>query len=189
MRRRHSAQGVRNDLNSKLGLPKRAGWGDYLRSRGLKPDTVHNWFEKYSAVKTLGLLVSGTTPRKVDVEPATTASTVPRLYRVTVPNRVLVVSAASAKQAMVALHKSMDGLSDEDARVEEMGQVIEILNGRIRQRQTRQIPIEREVSEKAILKALTGHPGASPAAIAQRLGVSAVDVRRVATKHRQRLSK
>ena len=100
-----------------------------------------------------------------------------------------VVSAASAKQAMVALHKSMDGLSDEDARVEEMGQVIEILNGRIRQRQTRQIPIEREVSEKAILKALTGHPGASPAAIAQRLGVSAVDVRRIATKHRKRLSR
>jgi hypothetical protein len=189
MRRRHSAQGARNDLNSKLGLPKRAGWGDYLRSRGLKPDTVHNWFEKYSAAKTLGLLVSGATPRRVNVQPTTTASTNPRLYRVTTADRVIVVAATSAKQAMVVLHKSMEPLSDDDAKVEELGQVIEIVNGRICKRPARQPPEERGVPEKAVLRALIGSPRASPAAIAQRLGVSIVDVRRVETKHRGQLSR
>jgi hypothetical protein len=189
MRRRHGAQGARNDLNASLGLPKKAGWGDYLRSRGLKPDTVHNWFQKYAAVKTLGLLVGGTTPRQLGTRPVTVASNEPRLYRVTAPDRVLVVAATSVKQATAILHKSMDGLTDEDARVEEIGQVIEILNGRIRQRQARQIPKERAASEEAILKALAGNHGVSPSDIAQRLGVSAVDVRRVATKHRMRLTR
>jgi len=104
-------------------------------------------------------------------------------------DRVLVVAASSAKQATAILHKSIDGLSDEDARVVEIGQVIEILNGRIYQRQARQIPNERAVSEKAILKALVGNHGASPNAIAQRLGVSVIDVRRVEVKHRKRLSR
>jgi hypothetical protein len=102
-------------------------------------------------------------------------------------DRVLVVAATSAKQATAILHKSMDGLTDEDVRVEEMGQVIEILNGAISQRQPRLIPKERAASEKAILRALVGNPGASPSDIAQRLGVSTVDVRRVETKHRLRL--
>jgi hypothetical protein len=187
MRRRHGAQGARNDLNRKLALPRKAGWGDYLRSRGLKPDTVHNWFQKYAAVKTLGLLVGATASRKGNVQPATVASHEPRLYRVTMPDRVLVVAATSAKQATAILHKNMDGLTDEDARVEEIGQVIEILNGRIRQQQPRLIPKERAASEKAIFKALVENPGDSPSGIAQRLGVSAVDVRRVETKHRLRL--
>lgn len=51
------------------------------------------------------------------------------------------------------------------------------------------IPKERAASETAILKALTGNPGASPAAIALRLRVSVVDVRRVATKYRGQLSR
>jgi hypothetical protein len=189
MRRRHSAQGVRNDLNRRLGLPRRAGWGDYLRSRGLKPDTVHNWFQKYTAAKTLGLLVGGTTPRKLSSQPTTSFSNEPRLYRFTTAGRVLVVAASSAKQAMVVLQRNMDGFSvDDDAKVEELGQVIEILNGRIFHRQARQIPQERAASDKAILKALTRNPGARPGDIAQRLGVSTVDVRRVSTKHRMLLS-
>jgi hypothetical protein len=189
MRRRHSAQGARNDLNSKLGLPKRAGWGDYLRSRGLKPDTVHNWFEKYSAAKTLGLLVGATNRRKLGSQPTTFASNEPRLYRMTAADRVLVVAATSARQATAILHRSINGLTDDDAKAEELGQVIEILNGRIYQRQARQLPKERAASERTIFNAIAGSPGASPAAIAQRLGVSAVDVRRVATKHRKRLSR
>jgi hypothetical protein len=189
MRKRHAAQGARNDLNRRLGLPTRAGWEDYLKSRGLKPDTVRNWFQKHAAVKTLGLLVGATTFRKLGSQPTTFASNEPRLYRVSAADRVLVVAATSAKQATAILHKTMVGLTDDDAKAEELGQVIEILNGRIRQRQARQIPKECAASEKAILKALVGNPGASPSAIAQRLGVSAVDVRRVATKHRERLSR
>ncbi len=158
MRKRHAAQGARNDLNRRLGLPTRAGWEDYLRSRGLKPDTVRNWFQKHVAVKTLGFLVGATEPRKLGSQPTTFQSTEPRLYRVTGADRVLIVAATSAKQATAILHKSIDGLTDDDARVEEMGQVIEIMNGRIRQRQARQIPQERAVPEKAILKALVGNP-------------------------------
>jgi hypothetical protein len=184
MRNRHAAQGARNDLNRRLGLPTRAGWEDYLRSRGLKPDTVRGWFQRHAAVKTLGLLVGATTSHKANVQLATVASTEARLYRVTAADSVLIVAATSAKQATAILHKSIDGLTDDEARVEELGQVIEIMNGRMYQRPARKIPQERAVSEKSILKALFGNPGASPAAIAQRLGVSAVDVRRVATKHR-----
>jgi len=69
MRRRHAAQGVRNDLNAKLGLPRKAGWEDYLRSRGLKPDTVRNWFEKSAAPKALGLLVGHYSPGDAVVQP------------------------------------------------------------------------------------------------------------------------
>jgi hypothetical protein len=189
MRKRHGKQGVRNDLNRRLGLPVRAGWEDYLRSRGLKPDTVRGWFQRHAAVKTLGLLVGATTSRTANVQPTIVVSNEPHLYRVIGADRVLVVAASSAKQATAILHKSIDGLSDEDARVVEIGQVIEILNGRIYQRQARQIPNERAVSEKAILKALVGNHGASPNAIAQRLGVSVIDVRRVEVKHRKRLSR
>jgi hypothetical protein len=63
MRERHTAQGSRNDLNVRLGLPRKAGWEDYLRSRGLKPDTVRNWFEKHGASKILGLLASNNSPQ------------------------------------------------------------------------------------------------------------------------------
>jgi len=189
MRDRHSKQGVRNDLNRRLGLPVRAGWEDYLRSRGLKPDTVRGWFQRHAAVKTLGLLVGATAPRKPNRQPASTASTEPHLYQVTGADRVLIVAATSAKQATAILHKCIDGLTDDDARVEELGQVIEVSNGRILKRPVRQVPEERAVPEKAVLRALIGSPGASPASIAQRLGVSTVDVRRVATKHRERLSR
>ena len=189
MRKRHAAQGARNDLNRRLGLPLRSGWEDYLRSRGLKPDTVRGWFQRHTAVKTLGLLVGATAPRKPNRQPASSASTEPRLFRVSVADRVLVVAATSARQATAILHKSIDGLTDDDARVEELGQVIEVSNGRIFKRQARQIPAERWVAEKAILKALMGSPGASPATIALRLRVSVVDVRRVETKHRGQLSR
>jgi hypothetical protein len=140
-------------------------------------------------VKTLGLLVGATAPRKLDQKLTTVPSTEPRLYRVTAASRVLVVAATSAKQATAILHKSIDGLTDDEARVEELGQVIEIKNGRIRQRPARKIPQGRAVSEGSILKALFGNPGASPAAIAHRLGVSVVDVRRVEAKHRGQLSR
>ncbi len=69
MRRRHAAQGVRNDLNAKLGLPRQAGWEDYLRARGLRPDTVRNWFSKYAAAKTLSLLVGHHSPGNAVVKP------------------------------------------------------------------------------------------------------------------------
>jgi hypothetical protein len=107
----------------------------------------------------------------------------------TAADRVLVVAATSARQATAILHRSINGPTDDDAKAEELGQVIEILNGRIYQRQARQLPKECAASEKAILKALTRNPGASPSAIALRLGISAVDVRRVETKHRGRLSR
>ena len=190
MRRRHSAQGARNDLNGKLGLPKRAGWGDYLRSRGLKPDTVHNWFQKYAAVKTLGLLVGGATPRKAGTRPAITASSEPRLYHVSAADRILVVAATSLRQAAATLQKSVVGLADDaDLGVEEIGQVIEISNGCICKRPERRIPKKSAVSEAAILKALTRKPRNSPRAIAQQLGISVVDVRRVETRFRKQLSK
>ncbi len=189
MRRRHDSQGARNDLNRRLGLPTRAGWEDYLRSRGLKPDTVRNWFQKHAAVKTLGLLVGTIAPRKLGSQSTTCASNEPRLYRISVADRVLVVAATSARQATAIVHQSMTGLTDLDAKAEELGQVIEISNGRISKRPPRQIPQERAVSEKVILKALAENPGASPATIAKRLGVSTVDVRRVATKHRKQLSR
>jgi hypothetical protein len=190
MRRRHGAQGARNDLNLKLALPRKAGWGDYLRSRGLKPDTVHNWFQKYAAVKTLGLLVGGTTPRKLGTRPAIPASNEPRLYQLAAANRVLVVAATSAKHAIAILQKNMVGVADDaNQHVEEIGQVIEIPDGHVWRRPAPQVPKERAASETAILKALTGNPGASPAAIALRLRVSVVDVRRVATKYRGQLSR
>ncbi len=189
MRRRHAAQGVRNDLNRRLGLPTRAGWEDYLRSRGLKPDTVRNWFQTHAAVKTLGLLVGTTAPSKLGSQPTTYASNEPRLYRVTTGDRVLVVAATSARQATAILHQSLTGLTDDNAKAEELGQVIEITSGRISKRPPRQIPPERAATENAILKALAGSPRASPATIAKQLGVSTVDVRRVATKHRKRLSR
>jgi hypothetical protein len=155
----------------------------------LKPDTVRNWFQKHVAVKTLGLLVGATASRTVNVQHASIVSTEPRLYRVTASGRVLVVAATSAKQATAILHKSINGLTDSDAKAEELGQVIEIFNGRIRQRHARQIPQECAATEKTILKALVRNPGASPSAIALRLGVSAVDVRRVSTKHRRQISR
>jgi hypothetical protein len=189
MRRRHASQGARNDLNRRLGLPTRAGWEDYLRSRGLKPDTVRNWFQKHAAVKTLNLLVGTTAPRTLGSRPTTYASNEPRLYRISAADRVLVVAATSARQAAAIVHQSMTGLTDDNAKAEELGQVIEISNGRISKRPPRQTPPERAAPETAILKALAGNPGASPSTIAKRLGVSTVDVRRVATKHRKRLSR
>ncbi len=158
MRRRHSAQGARNDLNGKLGLPKRAGWGDYLRSRGLKPDTVHNWFKNMPQSRRSVCWSVPPLPRRQICNRRLSPAHEPRLFRVYAADRILIVAATSARQATAILHKSMDGLTDDDARVEELGQVIEIMNGRIRQRQARQIPQERAVSEKAILKALAGNP-------------------------------
>ena len=184
MRRRHGAQGVRNDLNCKLGLPRKAGWEEYLKSRGLKPDTVRGWFQRFTAATTLDLLVSGNGASRPEVEAMESAIKEPMLFRVTVAKEILIVAATSMKKATDVLSKN--GVSEFD--LEELGQLVEISNGRICKRQARQIPNERAASEKAILKALVGHPGASPAAIAQRLGVSAVDVRRVATKHRGVLS-
>jgi hypothetical protein len=69
MRRRYSAQGTRNDLQAKLGLPKKAGWEDYLHARGLKPDTVRNWFAKFAAPKALGLLIGHHSTGNVVVKP------------------------------------------------------------------------------------------------------------------------
>lgn len=184
MRKRHAAQGARNDLNRRLGLPLRSGWEDYLRSRGLKPDTVRGWFQRHAAVQTLGLLVGATATRKVNSQPTTVSGCEPRLYRVNVSDRIVIVAATSERQAVAALHKYGHDLADEEARVEELGQVIEIQSGRIRQRQVRQVRNEITVPESAILKALASAPGASPHDIANRLGVSPVDVRRVATKHR-----
>jgi hypothetical protein len=190
MRQRHSAQGSRNDLNAKLGLPKRAGWGDYLRSRGLKPDTVHNWFQKYSAAKTLGLLVGGSVSRKANTQPAALARNEPRLYQVAAAGRVLIVAASSAKHAIAAIHKGMVGLADDaDLNVKEIGQVIEIEDGHVWLTPGPQVPKERAASDRTMLKALAGTPGASPAAIALRLGVSVVDVRRVEARHRGQLSR
>jgi hypothetical protein len=68
MRQRHAAQGSRNDLNVRLGLPRKAGWEDYLLSRGLKPDTVRNWFQKHAASKVLGLLGTDNSPRAAVAE-------------------------------------------------------------------------------------------------------------------------
>jgi hypothetical protein len=189
MRKRHAAQGARNDLNRRLGLPVRSGWEDYLRSRGLKPDTVRGWFQRHAAVQTLGLLVGATNPRKDNSRVPSVTGTEPRLYRVTDRDRVLVIAASSAKQAIAALNRGMFGLTDDDAKVEELGQVIEIQGGRVQQRRPRQIDNENTVPEKVILKALIGSPEASPRDIAQRFGVSPVDVRRVATKHMGVLSK
>ena len=118
MRKRHAAQGARNDLNRRLGLPVRAGWEDYLRSRGLKPDTVRNWFQKHAAVKTLGLLVGATVLRKLDQQPTTIASNESRLFRLIAANRVLVVAATSAKHATAILHKNINGLTDDGAMVQ-----------------------------------------------------------------------
>lgn len=189
MRQRHGKQGVRNDLNRRLGLPVRAGWEDYLRSRGLKPDTVRGWFQRHAAVQTLGLLVGATTPRKASSQPAPVSGNEPRLYRVNLSDRTLVVAAYSAKRAIATLQRGMFGLNDDRPRVEELGQVIEIQGGRISQRRVRQFDIGNTVPERTILRALTDSPDASPGQIAQRLGVSVVDVRRVETKHRGRLSR
>lgn len=188
MRKRHAAQGARNDLNRRLGLPVRSGWEDYLRSRGLKPDTVRGWFQRHAAVQTLGLLVGATAPRKASSQPAPVSGNEPRLFRVNLSDRTLVVAATSAKQAIAALHRGMFGLTTDDSKVEELGQVVEIQDGRIRQRRPRQVDNGNNVPEKTILKTLAGAPGASPHDIAQRLGISPVDVRRVATKHRGVLS-
>jgi hypothetical protein len=189
MRKRHAAQGARNDLNRRLGLPVRSGWEDYLRSRGLKPDTVRGWFQRHAAVQTLGLLVGATTHRKVTSNPATASGNKPRLYRVTAADRILIVAASSAKQAIAALQRGMFGSEYDHLKVEELGQVIEIQGGRISQRRVRQFDTGNTVPERTILRALTDSPDASPGQIAKRLGVSAVDVRRVATKHRGGLSR
>jgi hypothetical protein len=138
-------------------------------------------------VQTLGLLLGATAPRKASSGLVTASSNEPRLYRVSVSDQVLIVAATSLKQAMAALHSGRFGLTD-DAKLEELGQVIEIQNGRIQQRQVRQLDNENTVPEKKILKALIGSPGANPGDIAKRFGVSPVDVRRVATKHRGLLS-
>jgi hypothetical protein len=190
MRSRHGSQGARNDVNHRLGLPKRAGWEDYLLSRGLKPDTVRGWFQKHAAVRTLGLLVGGSVPRKVSTRLAVPASNQPRLYQVASAGRVLIVAATSAKHAIATTHKGMVGLGDDaDLEVEEIGTVIEIPDGYAWLTPIPQVPKERAASDRAIFKALAGSPGASPAAIALRLGVSVVDVRRVETQHRGRLSR
>ncbi len=183
MRRRHGAQGVRNDLNSKLGLPRKAGWEEYLRSRGLRPDTVRGWFQKFTGVKTLDLLVSGNDTSQPENQATRSASNEPLLFRATVANRILIVAANSIKHATDILAKN--GVSEYD--IEELGQLAEISSGSVTRRTAQQIPQKRAASEDAILKALTGHPGALPSDIAKRLGVSAVDVRRVAIKHRKNL--
>lgn len=190
MRSRHASQGARNDVNHRLGLPKRAGWEDYLLSRGLKPDTVRGWFQKHAAVRTLGLLVGGSAPRKASTHPAVLARNEPRLYQVAAAGRVLIVAATSAKHAIAAIHKGMVGLADNaDLNVKEIGQVIEIEDGHVWLTPAPQVPKERAASDRTMLNALARTPGASPAAIALRLGVSVVDVRRVETKHRGRLSR
>jgi hypothetical protein len=189
MRSRHSAQGTRNDLNVRLGLPRKAGWEDYLRSRGLKPDTVRNWFQKHAAEKTLALLVGGTRGSSLGRQQTTAGSKLPRLYRVSNAERVLIVAATSAKQAVETLAKSFVCLS-EDSRptVEELGQVLEVPRSHIWKRPVRQIPKRPVSSNGAMLKALVGNRGASAADIAKQLGASVVAVRRVATRHRMQLS-
>jgi hypothetical protein len=109
----------------------------------------------------------------------------PRLFRATVAKEILIVAATSIKQATDVLSKN--GVSEFD--LEELGQLVEISSGSVVRRPVPRVYKERAASEKAILKALAGNPGASPSAIAQRLGISSVDVRRVATKHRERLSR
>jgi hypothetical protein len=185
MRRRHGAQGARNDLNSKLGLPKKAGWEEYLKSRGLKPDTVRGWFQRFTGAKTLDLLITGSGASRPEVQAMESAIKEPRLFRATVAKEILIVAATSIKQATDVLSKN--GVSEFD--LEELGQLVEISSGSVVRRPVPRVYKERAASEKAILKALAGNPGASPSAIAQRLGISSVDVRRVATKHRERLSR
>lgn len=113
------------------------------------------------------------------------ASKEPLLFRATVAKRILIIAATSIKQATDVLSKN--GVSEYD--VEELGQLVEISSGSVVRRPAPQVYKESGASEDTILKALIGDRRASPAAIAQRLGVSAVDVRRVETKHRKRLSR
>ena len=57
MQTRYEAKGARNDLNEKLGLPKKTGFYDYVESIGLNPATLRKWRERYAAERQLAILV------------------------------------------------------------------------------------------------------------------------------------
>ncbi len=54
MEKRYAARGARNDLKND-GLPE--GWQAYCRSRGLNPDTIRKWFQRYEPAKEVATLV------------------------------------------------------------------------------------------------------------------------------------
>ena len=201
MRGRHALPGARNDLNAKLGLPKRAGWEDYLRSRGLRPDTVRNWFRKYTALSTLSFLVSGT------VAPSRTLTTKlvknpPQLYKVATRSRTFMVAATSAGDALAAVGRVAGASISENPSVKavELGAVIEVsASGGFEQvlpvqsrpalpphpsPEAYETEPDRADLDLAIMRALKKSPGVKHSVLAKRFRVTAVTVRRVAMRHK-----
>ena len=199
MRRRYSAQGTRNDLQVKLGLPKRAGWEDYLHSRGLRPDTVRNWFSKYTAAKTLRLLVSGNQGKTGRLQSPSPGKGQPRLYRVQVGRRILVIAAISEKDALAGAVKTVAGITVNDGlavTVTDLGTTIELIPapgiGRgFTMRWHPAPPAFPDAKERnrtnldlAIVAALKKNPNTSPKTVAKRFGASVVTVRRIAVRYK-----
>jgi hypothetical protein len=122
MRRRYASQGARNDLLRRLGLPTRAGWEDYLQSRGLKPDTVRSWFRQHTAAQTLGLLVGGSS--KQQQQQKKLGGTGARLFRVTHDYRVMVVAASSERQAAAIVSAAYPDYGG--GKVKAIGQILDV---------------------------------------------------------------
>jgi hypothetical protein len=198
MRRRHGAQGSRNDLNAKFGLPRKAGWGEYLRSRGLVPDTVRGWFQRYAAARTLGHLVSSTEA------PSRTPTTKivknpPQLYKVATRSRTFIVSATSASEALAVAGRVVGDSISENPRVKvtELGAVIEVsTSGGFEQVQPIMLPTavlprpaheeerDRADLDAAIVTTLKKNPGLNHRVLAERFKVTTVTVRRIATRYK-----
>ncbi len=202
MRKRHGAQGSRNDLNTRLGLPRRAGWEDYLRARGLRPDTVRNWFQKYAAARTLGHLVSGTRPKQpTKGRPVKSGKQEAGLYKVSTGKRTLIVAATSADDALVVAGRVVGVCVSGNPRVKvkELGAAIELsasegfeqvlpIQSRSalpphRSPEAHEEERDRAELDVAIMTALRKNPSANHKLIAERFKITTVTLRRIAVRH------
>jgi hypothetical protein len=160
---------------------------------------VRNWFRKYTALSTLGFLISGTESTTRVARSAKPTLNGARLFRVSNGSRSFIVAATSTKDAISVAGRVVGVSVSGNPRVEvsELGAVIEVstswgfeqvqpimLLPTVLPHPAHEEERDRADLDAAIVTALKKNPSLNHRVLAERFKVTVVTVRRIATRYK-----